>query len=284
MNKITLFFILVLFLFLSACNIPQYKWVNSSYSPTLVQQNLVIDQRDCGGKANAVYPELLAVRSPNEVYRQCISRPFVRREVVRVPDYAAYARNSPVIMQAYANRKDRNLSLQAWGKRSYLNNGRANGRTVPTKVFVTFPVCDDLKHYQQYQYNEYARTVSIQRSNRSEYVSSCMSFLGWERVLVEESSSSGSGEATRLITERHANGQKSKEGNIINGQSEGLWTEWDESGNVVFQGNYLHGKKDGPWVEYWNNGKKRNETIFDNGNLQNETHWEEDGNICSERC
>ena len=247
----------------------------------MVQQNLVIDQGDCSADANITYPLPVAIRSPDDVYRQCMASPFVRKQVILAPDYAAYVYNIPELRRAYANRQDRSLSIEAWGERRYLRIGRANGGRVPTKEIVTFPVCDERKRYQQYQYNEYARIVSTQRSNRSEYVSSCMALLGWERVLVEESSSSGNRGSTRIITERHANGQKSKEGVMINGQSEGLWTEWDEGGNVVSQGNYLKGKKDGPWVEYYKNGQKLNERMFDNGNLQNETHWDEGGNCIS---
>jgi hypothetical protein len=276
MKKFTLFFILIISLFLAACNMPQYKWANSSYSPTMVEQNLVIDQGDCNGDSEAVFPLPVAMRSPDLVFRQCIARPFVKTSVFLRPDYAAYVYNSPGLMKAYANRNDRNLSVEVWGERNYLNNGRARGRNVPTKRLVTYPVCNRFKDIQQYQYNEYSRIVSSQRSNRREYVSNCMAQLGWQLKLVEEPS--------RLIIERHANGQKSKEGNIINGKSEGLWTEWDESGNVVSQGNYLIGKKDGPWIEYWGNGNKRNERMFDNGNQQDETHWDEEENICSEQC
>jgi hypothetical protein len=269
---------------LSACSVPQYKWVNSVYSPAMVEQNLVIDQGDCNADANVAYTLPVAVHSPEAVYRQCLSSPFVRRQVIRRPDYAAYVNSAPDLQRAYANRQDRSLSKQAWGERSYLNNGRANGRRVPIKQFVTYPVCDEHKRRQQYQYNEYARIVSIQRNNRSEYVNSCMTLLGWQRIQVEEgNSSSRIGGAEQIITERYANGKKSKEGIMINGQPEGLWTEWTKSGTVVSQGNYLNGKKDGPWIEYDNNGQKRNEKIFNNGNLQNETHWNEEGQ-CLQGC
>ena len=275
MKKRTLFSALIIFLFLTACNMPKYKWENSSYSLSTVEQNLVIDQGECNADADVTFPLPVPMRSPDNVYRSCIASPFVRTEVYLRPDFAAYVINSPGLKKAYLNRQDRNLSIAAWGERSYRNKGRARGRTVPTKRIVTYPVCNQLKNNQQYQYNEYSRIVSSQQSNQKEYVSNCMAILGWQLKLVEEPS--------RLIIERHANGQKSKEGNIINGKSEGLWTEWDEGGNVVSQGNYLLGKKDGPWIE-WRNGNKRNERIFDNGYQQDESYWDEDGNVCSKQC
>jgi antitoxin component YwqK of YwqJK toxin-antitoxin module len=103
-----------------------------------------------------------------------------------------------------------------------------------------------------------------------------MAILGWQYVVVEE--------LPRLIVERHDNGQKSKEGNMLDGQPEGLWTHWDEGGNVVSQGNYIKGNKDGAWIEYYENGQKRIERIFDNGNLQTETQWDEEGDICAGLC
>lgn len=276
MKKFTLSLTFILILLLSACKTTQYKWVNSIYAPTVAEDNLVIDQGTCNADANAAFPLPLSVQRPDDVYRQCRARPFVRREIIVTPDYAAYVNSSPDLRRAYADRQDKNLSIIAWGERHYLRNGRANGRRVPTTRIVTYPVCDELQTIQAYQYDQYARIVSAQRRNRSEHVSSCMAILGWQYVVVEE--------LPRLIVERHDNGQKSKEGNMLDGQPEGLWTHWDEGGNVVSQGNYIKGNKDGPWIEYYENGQKRIERIFDNGNLQTETQWDEEGDICAGLC
>ena len=81
-----------------------------------------------------------------------------------------------------------------------------------------------------------------------------MAILGWQYVVVEE--------LPRLIVERHDNGQKSKEGNMLDGQPEGLWTHWDEGGNVVSQGNYIKGNKDGAWIEYHSNGSLKGKYVY----------------------
>ncbi len=277
MKKNTLFIISLLFAFLYGCSLPEYKWVNNVYAPSMLKENLAIDMGECKKEANDFYPLPVTVQHPDAAYRRCIASPFARKEVIRAPDYVAYVSNAPDLRQAYANRQDTSLSIEDWGEQHYLRNGRQNGRRLPIKTIVTYPICVEMRVYQQYEYNEYTRVLSVQENNRSEHLNNCMALSGWQYMRVEDI-------PPRLVTEWHANGQKKREGNIVYDQAEGLWTEWDESGNIISQGNYVKGKKDGPWIEYDKMGLKRIEKIYETGKVQSEIYWNESGNICEDVC
>ena len=63
----------------------------------------------------------------------------------------------------------------------------------------------------------------------------------------------------------YQNGNKSSEGNFVNGKPEGLWKSYFENGKLKSEGNRHNNKPDGLWKFYNENGKIASELIYDLG-------------------
>jgi antitoxin component YwqK of YwqJK toxin-antitoxin module len=71
--------------------------------------------------------------------------------------------------------------------------------------------------------------------------------------------------ADGLYTEWYPNGQKSLEGEYVDGLKQGPWKVWYENGKLCRTENYLNGKLDGSWKIYHDDGTlKAEETYRDN--------------------
>jgi len=57
----------------------------------------------------------------------------------------------------------------------------------------------------------------------------------------------------------HENGQKSSEGEYINGEKNGKWTIWHQNGQKSVEGEYINGKQNGKWIRWYSNGQKEYE-------------------------
>jgi antitoxin component YwqK of YwqJK toxin-antitoxin module len=69
----------------------------------------------------------------------------------------------------------------------------------------------------------------------------------------------------------HDNGQKSSEGNYIDGKRSGHWIYWHDNGQKSSEGNYIDGKRSGHWINWHDNGQKSSEGDYIDGN--GEGHW-----------
>ncbi len=85
------------------------------------------------------------------------------------------------------------------------------------------------------------------------------------------------------------NGKIWTRGNYKNGGKTGAWTEYAFGFNDVKlrTGEYLNNEKNGIWLDIDTLGKKRIETLFDKGQVVNQTYFNPDGSLDSitlERC
>ena len=111
------------------------------------------------------------------------------------------------------------------------------------------------------------------------------------------------GEEDGKWTEWYENGQKEKEGTYKNGEKEGQWTEWYENGQKKKEGMHKDGHSTGVWTNWYENGQKYSEVTlkygfidgklirwyengqreiigtYKDGELVDETRWDEDGNL-----
>lgn len=63
----------------------------------------------------------------------------------------------------------------------------------------------------------------------------------------------------------HPNGNKRREGKIVNGLSEGVWKNYHFNGYITDEVKYTADKKDGKSIEYYPNGKIKSEMQYVNG-------------------
>ena len=138
--------LLPLVMLAAACT--RYTWVNDSYSAAEMQDNYVLDRGNCVREANATYPEPYPVQDPEQAYYECMAR----------------------------NTRDGTVAGRtAYGEFVY---GRV--RTTPNP----YACAPTYEHKRRYE--EYTETLSAQERQRAAYVNSCMSILGWEKVLEDE--------------------------------------------------------------------------------------------------
>ena len=83
--------------------------------------------------------------------------------------------------------------------------------------------------------------------------------------------------------DHHDNGNKSVEGNFLNGKQEGVWTYFHKNGSRFRTGKYVDGRANGQWVIWRMDGSKWSEKNYDNGQLNGiETRWHANGKKQSE--
>ncbi len=69
-------------------------------------------------------------------------------------------------------------------------------------------------------------------------------------------------------------------GNLLNGKKEGKWTWWyHETGRKSEEINYKKGEIDGLHIEWYENGQKKYERTFKDGELISSKIWNEDGSV-----
>jgi antitoxin component YwqK of YwqJK toxin-antitoxin module len=79
-------------------------------------------------------------------------------------------------------------------------------------------------------------------------------------------------------------GQKSSEGNYLDGKRTGHWTWWYENGQKDVEGHYLNGKTHGHWISWYSNGRKFSDGHYLNGEKSGcWIYWYENGKKMEER-
>jgi antitoxin component YwqK of YwqJK toxin-antitoxin module len=63
----------------------------------------------------------------------------------------------------------------------------------------------------------------------------------------------------------YENGQKSEEGEYVDGKMHGRWVAWYQNGQKEEEGEYVNGKRHGIWTFWDEDGNKENERIYFNG-------------------
>ena len=85
------------------------------------------------------------------------------------------------------------------------------------------------------------------------------------------------------FVDHHDNGNKSVEGEFVNGKQQGAWTFYHENGQRFRTGNYVDGRADGQWIIWREDGSKWSEQTYVNGQLNGvETRWHPNGQKQSE--
>lgn len=72
---------------------------------------------------------------------------------------------------------------------------------------------------------------------------------------------------TGLFTYYFENGEKSSEGEFIDGKRDGKWSYWYKDGQLKSEGVYEKGEKEGEWVRNHRNGNLKNKTTFKGGEV-----------------
>jgi len=76
---------------------------------------------------------------------------------------------------------------------------------------------------------------------------------------------------------KYENGQKSEEGNYLDGKAVGKWTEWYANGQISSEGSYKDGKEEGKWTWWYENGQKWLEANYKDGKMRRRSEWNENG-------
>ncbi|HJO09151.1 MAG TPA: hypothetical protein QGH16_04825 [Verrucomicrobiota bacterium] len=85
------------------------------------------------------------------------------------------------------------------------------------------------------------------------------------------------------FVDHHDNGNKSVEGEFVNGKQQGVWTFYHENGNRYRTGNYVDSRANGQWTFWRADGSKWSEQTYANGQLNGfETRWHPNGEKQSE--
>ena len=71
------------------------------------------------------------------------------------------------------------------------------------------------------------------------------------------------------------------EGYLKNGKEDGEWTffEDDSPYHMTGKGFFKDGNQVGKWTGWYENGQKRKETTYKDGNLISKKEWNEDGSV-----
>jgi len=81
-------------------------------------------------------------------------------------------------------------------------------------------------------------------------------------------------------TRWYDSGQKSSEGEYINGEKNGKWTYWYDNGQIELEGEYLNGEKNDKWTYWYKNGQKKKEGEYLNGKQNGKwIEWYQNGQI-----
>jgi len=84
-------------------------------------------------------------------------------------------------------------------------------------------------------------------------------------------------------TQWYDNGQKSLEGEYLNGENNGKWTKWYENGQIESEGEYLNGEINGKYTFWYGNGQKSSEAEYLNGKQNSKwTFWYYNGQKSAE--
>src|SRR5262245_52670719 len=68
-----------------------------------------------------------------------------------------------------------------------------------------------------------------------------------------------SGDSGDLVTFQHPNGEKAREGRVVNGRREGPWTAWYSNGKLAYEGSFKDYEHVGHWIYYRPEGGKQME-------------------------
>lgn len=139
--------IIITILTLSACA-PGYRWVNSDYPLSQMEDQFILDKGSCIRDADDTYPEPYPVQDPDEVYEECM---------------------------AYTSRQER-YAVKT-------EDGRTEYRTVTVRGNPY--VCTPSREARQ-NYREYENYLMQQRNSRAQYVNSCLAIMGWEKIQIEQ--------------------------------------------------------------------------------------------------
>lgn len=81
----------------------------------------------------------------------------------------------------------------------------------------------------------------------------------------------------------YPNGQREREGAIVQGELDGPWTAWWPNGNLRYAYRLAHGRSDGPGRFYHENGRLRSEGSFAAGRKVGVwRRWRSDGSLLRE--
>ena len=85
-------------------------------------------------------------------------------------------------------------------------------------------------------------------------------------------------EESKPYSGRIISGKKVYIGNLLNGEKEGRWKSYYHStGRKIIDVNYKNGKLDGLWISWYDNGQKKSEQTYKDGEEIFKKEWNEDG-------
>lgn len=139
--------LIVSLLILSGCG-PSYRWINDEYPVADMQDHLEMDKGNCIRESDYTYPDPWPMEDPEDDYYECMA--YTSRQV------------------SYPITKE---------------DGTTEYRTVTTRgnPYVCTPSRRERELYRAYE-----NYVRQQRYHRAEYVNSCLSMQGWQRIKIEE--------------------------------------------------------------------------------------------------
>lgn len=132
---------------LAGCS-PGYKWMNSDYAVTEMDDHFAMDKGACIREADVTYPDPYPIADPEEVYYDCMANTS-RRETYPVK----------------------------------AEDGSTVYRTVIARGNPYF--CRPSREERQ-NFRDYENYLRQQRNERAQYVNSCLAIMGWEKIYIEE--------------------------------------------------------------------------------------------------
>jgi antitoxin component YwqK of YwqJK toxin-antitoxin module len=77
----------------------------------------------------------------------------------------------------------------------------------------------------------------------------------------------------------YESGQKSSQTLMKDGKPDGLFISWYENGQKELEGHAVNGQYHGLWESWYENGVKSSEMLFNNGDVQECSYFDEKGKI-----